>query len=80
MKTLNSTALPFVELVKRTMIQLEGWSIPIDFVVVGMDDFHVVLIMELLLEHQVILMPSAKCLVITESIPTIVQTNLRQPK
>ncbi|KAA0063482.1 RNA-directed DNA polymerase-like protein [Cucumis melo var. makuwa] len=38
-----------------------------------MDDFDVVLGMEFLLEHQVIPMPSARCLVITGSFPTIVQ-------
>ena len=55
MKVMNSTALPVIGLVKRTMIQLGGWSGPVDFVVVGMDDFDVVLGMEFLLEHQVIL-------------------------
>ena len=45
-----------------------------------MDDFDVVLEMEFLLEHQVIIMPAAKCLVITGSTPTVVQTDLRQPK
>ena len=36
--------------------------------------------MEFLLEHQVIIMPAANCLVITSSKPTVVQTDLRQPK
>ncbi|TYK15860.1 reverse transcriptase [Cucumis melo var. makuwa] len=44
-----------------------------------MDDFDVVLGMEFLLEHQVIPMPLAKCLVITGSTPSVVQTDLRQP-
>ncbi|KAA0060752.1 uncharacterized protein E5676_scaffold451G00440 [Cucumis melo var. makuwa] len=44
-----------------------------------MDDFDMVLRMEFLLEHQVIPMPLAKCLVITGSTPSIVQTDLRQP-
>ncbi|TYK28787.1 uncharacterized protein E5676_scaffold403G001520 [Cucumis melo var. makuwa] len=35
--------------------------------------------MEFLLEHQVIPMPSAKCLAITRSFPTVVQANIRQP-
>ncbi|KAA0025807.1 reverse transcriptase [Cucumis melo var. makuwa] len=43
-----------------------------------MDNFDVVLEMEFLLEHQVIPMPLAKCLVITGSTPLIVQTDLRQ--
>ena len=80
MKAVNSTALPVVGVVKRAVIQLGGWSDFVDFVVVGMDDFDVVLGMEFLLEHQVIMMPAAKCLVITGSTPTIVQTTLRQPK
>ncbi|TYK28653.1 reverse transcriptase [Cucumis melo var. makuwa] len=44
-----------------------------------MDDFDVVLGMEFLLEHQVIPMPLAKCLVITGPTPSVVQTDLRQP-
>ncbi|TYK25834.1 uncharacterized protein E5676_scaffold436G00420 [Cucumis melo var. makuwa] len=44
-----------------------------------MDDFDVVLGMEFLLEHQVIPMPFAKCLVITGPTPSVVQTDLRQP-
>ena len=36
--------------------------------------------MEFFLEHQVIMMPATRCLVITGSTPTVVQTDLRQPK
>ncbi|KAA0037517.1 uncharacterized protein E5676_scaffold808G001050 [Cucumis melo var. makuwa] len=79
MKAVNSIALPIVELVKRTTIKLGGWRGPVDFVVVKMDDFDVVLGMEFLLEHQVISMPSAKCLAITGSFPTVVQVDIRQP-
>ncbi|KAA0045373.1 uncharacterized protein E6C27_scaffold316G001600 [Cucumis melo var. makuwa] len=61
------------------MIRLGGWSGLIDFMVVKMDDFDVVLGMEFLLEHQVIPMPLAKCLVINGSAPSVVQTDLRQP-
>ena len=80
MKAMNSTALPVVRIVKRAAIQLGGWSDFVNFVVVGMDNFDVVLIVEFLLEHQVIIMPAAKCLVVTGSNPTVVQTDLRQPK
>ena len=69
---MNSTTLPIVRLVKQTMIKLKGWSDPIDFVVVRIDDFDVVLEMEFLLEHQVIPRPLAKCLVIIGSTPTVV--------
>ncbi|KAA0045511.1 Asp_protease domain-containing protein [Cucumis melo var. makuwa] len=69
MKVMNSIALPIVGLVKRTVIKLEGWKGLVDFVVIKMDDFDRVLGMELLLEHQVIPMPSAKCLVITDLSP-----------
>ncbi|KAA0045212.1 uncharacterized protein E5676_scaffold1493G00430 [Cucumis melo var. makuwa] len=79
MKAMNSIALPVVGLVKQTMIKLGGWKGRVDFVVVKMDDFDVVLGMEFLLEHQVIPMPSARCLVITGSFPTIVQAEIRQP-
>ena len=61
------------------MIQLGGWRGPVNFVDVGMDDFDVVLRMEFLLEHQVILTPSAKCLVIIRSISIVVQTDLHHP-
>ena len=47
--------------------------------VVKMDDFDVVMGMEFFLEHQIIPMPSAKCLVITGSFPMIVQSDIRQP-
>lgn len=50
MKAVNSAALPIVGLVKRRMRKLGGWSGPVDFVVVKMDDFDVVLGMEFLLE------------------------------
>ncbi|KAA0054245.1 uncharacterized protein E5676_scaffold45G00610 [Cucumis melo var. makuwa] len=70
MKAVNSIALPIVGLVKRTTIKLGGWKGSVDFVVVKMDNFDVVLGMEFLLEHQVIPMPSAKCLAITGSFPT----------
>ncbi|KAA0060490.1 uncharacterized protein E6C27_scaffold22G003260 [Cucumis melo var. makuwa] len=79
MKVVNSIALPIVGLVKRTTIKLGGWRGPVDFVVVKMDDFDVVLGMEFLLEHQVIPMPSAKCLAITGSFPTVVRADIRQP-
>ncbi|KAA0054439.1 Asp_protease_2 domain-containing protein [Cucumis melo var. makuwa] len=79
MKAENSVVLPIVELVKRTKIKLGGWKGPVDFVVIKMDNFDVVLGMEFLLKHQVIPMPSAKCLVITGSFPTVVQADIRQP-
>ncbi|TYJ98369.1 Asp_protease_2 domain-containing protein [Cucumis melo var. makuwa] len=79
MKVMNSAALPIIGLVKRAMIKLKGRSGLIDFVVVKVDDFDVVLGIEFLFEHQVISMPLAKCLVITRSAPSIVQTDLRQP-
>lgn len=79
MKAVNSVALPIVGLVKRTTMRMGEWSGPIDLVVAKMDDFDVVLGMEFLLEHQVIPMPLAKCLVITGTTPTVVQTEIRQP-
>ncbi|KAA0055009.1 uncharacterized protein E6C27_scaffold43052G001620 [Cucumis melo var. makuwa] len=78
MKTVNFVALPIVGLVKRMTIKLGGWKGPVDLVVVKMDDFDVVLGMEFLLEHQVIPMPSAKCLAITRSFPTVVQADIRE--
>ncbi|TYK02128.1 gag-asp_proteas domain-containing protein [Cucumis melo var. makuwa] len=77
MKVVNFIALPIVGLVKRTMIKLGGWKGPVDFVVVKMDDFDVVLGIEFLLEHQVILMSSARCLLITGSFPTVVHASIR---
>ncbi|KAA0033332.1 uncharacterized protein E6C27_scaffold845G001510 [Cucumis melo var. makuwa] len=79
MKAVNSIVLPIGGLVKRTTIKLGGWKGPVDFVVVKMDDFDVVLGMEFLLEHQVIPMPSAKCLAITGSFSTVVQADICQP-
>jgi len=79
MKAVNSAALPITGVAKRTTVRLGEWSGPADFVIVKMDDFDVVLGMEFLLEHKVIPMPLAKCLVITGSTPTVVQTNIKQP-
>ncbi|TYK23130.1 uncharacterized protein E5676_scaffold142G001280 [Cucumis melo var. makuwa] len=79
MKVVNFVGLPIVGLVKRTVIKLGGWKCPADFVIIKMDDFNVVLGMEFLLEHQVIPMPSAKCLVITGSFHTVVQADIHQP-
>ncbi|KAA0039111.1 uncharacterized protein E6C27_scaffold84G002140 [Cucumis melo var. makuwa] len=80
MKAVNSIALPIVGLVKRTTIKLGGWKGPVDFVVVKMDNFDVVLGMEFLLEHQVIPMPSANCLAITGSFPTVVQADIHESR
>ncbi|XP_022975729.1 uncharacterized protein LOC111475919, partial [Cucurbita maxima] len=44
-----------------------------------MDDFDVVLGMEFLLEHKVIPMPLAKCLVITDRNPTVIPASIKQP-
>ncbi|KAF2379133.1 hypothetical protein BSN83_16730, partial [Acinetobacter baylyi] len=46
MKVANSTALPIVGITRRTTIKLGSWSGQTYFVVVKMDDFHVVLEME----------------------------------
>ena len=45
-----------------------------------MDDFDVVSGMNVLLKHKVTYMPLAKCLVIMESNPTIIQKNIHQPR
>ncbi|TYK27741.1 RNA-directed DNA polymerase-like protein [Cucumis melo var. makuwa] len=52
MKVVNSIVLPLVRLVKQTMIKLRGWNSLVDFLVVKMDNFEVVLGIEFLLEHQ----------------------------
>ncbi|KAA0043641.1 uncharacterized protein E5676_scaffold447G001400 [Cucumis melo var. makuwa] len=52
MKAVNFVALLIVELVKQTMMKLGGRKGPVDFVVVKMDDFDVVLGMKFLLKHQ----------------------------
>ena len=44
-----------------------------------MDDFDVVLGMEFLLEHKVIPMPLAKCLVITDHNPTVIPASIKKP-
>ncbi|KAA0063442.1 gag-asp_proteas domain-containing protein [Cucumis melo var. makuwa] len=77
MKVVNSVTLPIVRLVKRTTIKLGEWKGPVDFVVVKMDDFDVVQGMEFLLEDKVIPMPSAKCIAITGSFPTVGQADIR---
>ena len=79
MKVVNSAALPITGVAKRVVVKLGEWSGPADFLIFKKDDFDVVLGMEFLLEHKVIPMSLAKCLVITRSTPTVVQTNIKQP-
>ena len=49
-----------------------------DLVVVCMDNFDMVLGMDFLLEHKVIPMPLAKCLVITDHNPTVIPASIKQ--
>ncbi|XP_023550586.1 uncharacterized protein LOC111808682 [Cucurbita pepo subsp. pepo] len=62
MKAVNSEALPIVGVSKGVPFKIGDWTGELDLVVVRMDDFDVVLGMEFLLEHKVIPMPLAKCL------------------
>lgn len=48
-------------------LKLAEWTGNVDLVVVHMDDFDVVLVMEFLLEYKVIPMPMAKCLIVTSN-------------
>ena len=58
----------------------ETWYGQINFVIVKMDDFKIVLGMDVLLEHKVILMPLLKCLVVMRSYQTTIQTNTHKPR
>ena len=78
MKAVNSEALPIVGVSKRVPFKLGAWTGELDLVVVRMDDFDVVLGMEFLLEHKVIPMSLAKCLVITDRNPTVIPTSIKQ--
>ena len=79
MKAVNSEALPIVGVSKRVPLQLAEWTGSVDLVVVRMNDFDVVLGMEFLLEHKVIPMPLAKCLIVTNNNPTVVPADIKQP-
>ena len=79
MKAVNLTTLPVLGVAKRTLIKLRTWTKRIDFAIVKIDDFDIVLEMDFLLKHKVIPMPLAKCLIVTRSNPTIIKTNNRQP-
>ena len=79
MKHVNSEALPIVGISKRVPFKLGAWTGELDLVVVRMDDFDVVLGMEFLLEHKVIPMRLAKCLVITDHNPTVIPASIKQP-
>ena len=76
MKSINSAALLVSEVAKRTPIKM-GRT---DFVIVKMDDFDIVLGVNFLLEHKVIFILLAKCLVVTGFNPTIIQIITGQPK
>ena len=79
MKVVNFEALPIVRVSKRVLFKLRAWTGELDLVMVRMDDFDVVLGMEFLLEHKVIPMPLAKCLVITDCNPTVIPASIKQP-
>ena len=64
---------------KRAPFKLGTWTGEMDLVVVRMDDFDVVLGMDFLLEHKVIPMPLAKCLVIIDHNPTVIPASIKQP-
>ena len=57
MKVVNSVALLILGIARKTTLKLGTWSSLVDFVIVKMDNFDVVLGMEFLLEHKMILMP-----------------------
>ena len=78
MKTINFEALPIVGVSKRVPLKLGVWSEEMDLVMVRMDDFDMVLGMDFLLEHKVITMPLAKCLVITDHNPTVIPASIKQ--
>ena len=78
MKAINYVALPILGIARKTTLKLGTWSSLVHFVIVKIDDFDVVLGMEFLLEHKVIPIPLANCLVITGSTPTVVQTSIKQ--
>ena len=80
MKLINLVALLVLGVAKGTPIKLKIWIGQTNFVVVKMDDFDIVLGMDFLLKQKVIPMPLTKCLVVTRSNPTIIQTNTRQLK
>ena len=79
MKAVNSEALPIVGVSKGVPFKIGDWKGELDLVMVRMDDFNVVLGMEFLLEHKVIPMPLAKCLVITDRNPTVIRASIKQP-
>ena len=54
MKVANSVALPILGIARKTTIKFGTLSSLVDFVIVKMDDFDVVLGMKFLLEHKVI--------------------------
>ena len=60
-------------------LKLREWRRDVDLVVVHMDDFEVVLDMKFLLQHKVIPMPLAQCIVVTSSNLKVIQAKIKQP-
>ena len=77
MKAINSEALPIIGVFKRVSLKLGAWSGEMDLVVVRMNDFDVALGMDFLLEHKVIPIPLAKCIVITDCNPTVILASIK---
>lgn len=57
MKIVYFEALPIVGTVKKASLKLGGWRGDVDLVLIRMDDFDVVLVIEFLLEYIVIPVP-----------------------
>ena len=63
----------------KEFLQIKDLTGEMDLVMVRMDDFDVVLGMDFLLEHKVIPMPLAKCLMITDHNLTVIPASTKQP-
>lgn len=77
-KAVNLVALPIMGVAKGVSIKLGTWSGQVDFVIVQMDDFDMVLGMEFLLKHKDIPISLAKCLVVMGTGPIVVQIIIKQ--
>lgn len=79
MQAVNLVTILVLGVAKRTPINIVSWM-RLDFVIIKIDDFNILLGMDLLLEYKIIFMLLVKCLIVIGSNPTIIQTLTRQLK
>ena len=77
MKAVNSKALPTAGLAKQVRVQMGTWEGLIDLIVVKLDDFDVILVMDFLVDKGGIPIPGASSLLLMGDRPAVIGATMR---